>query len=139
MTEEKGSNVENRVIEVTEARMIELPTVHHKTHGFDRARRLIPGENDVPAWVWEEAKKRKAIAMWIACGILKDKGKGTAKSLADGLNNLTQSEAMKQIAKCGEVKILNDWKASTKNTKLKKACNDRIDELIEAAGANDDK
>ena len=41
--------------------------------GQRKPTRLMPGENDVRKDVWEAAKTRKAIAIWIGAGILEER------------------------------------------------------------------
>ncbi len=129
------------------ASLVELPGRPHedteKKHAFWKdcdnpelivGKKLLPGENSVPSDYWDAIKGHKAVKMLLAVKILKNKGVGKARSLADGLDALEKHEAIKQIHKCTSTQILNDWAKKTSDSGLSKRCKARIGELIEDQG-----
>lgn len=137
-------NEEMLIIKNKRASLVELPGKPHpdtkKPHVYWKTcedleliagKKLLPGENNVPPEYWEAIKGLRIVKMFQAAGILKKKGFGVAKSLGDGLDSLEKHEALLKIHKCSVVQVLNDWADKTKDDSLKKACKNRIEELIE--------
>lgn len=136
-------NTEMLIIKNKRASLVELPGRPHpdtkKQHAYWKTcedlelisgKKLLPGENNVPPEYWEAIKTHRTVKMFQATGILEEKGKGIAKSYADGLDSLEKHEALMRIHKCSVIKVLNDWANKTTNDSLKKACKKRIEEII---------
>lgn len=131
MATKKNSDT-NLVIVNHQPTMIELPTINGS------AKQLLPGENDVPKTLWEQAKKNPAVKMWIACKYLEDKGPGRAKTLVKGLDALSDEKAKDQIDRCSDIELLQQWKSSSNKVQVRKAIDARIEDLIAEAGGPDD-
>jgi len=129
-----SSKDKNLVIENTRPSMVQLPGFPSKDPKLAAGLALLPGENNVPEWYWRKCLTVKCVKIWHLSEILKDKGAGTAKPLDAGLDSLTKVEANTRIFKCGSVKLLRDWADKTESSELKKACDDRINDLIKSEG-----
>lgn len=127
----------NLIIEVTEPRAVELPSVpptvskagNVTAPGF-HPQQLLPGENDVDSAYWDKVKGNTAVKQWLAVRLLKNRGEGKATSIIASLDNLAPDTALRHIGKCENVKLLNEWKASTKGRALRKAISERILEVV---------
>ena len=126
------------VIDNTRAAQVGLPGIVDKEGIRQKAGvKLLPGENDVPESEWERVKGHKTVRMYIACGILVEKGPGKARKLSDGLDALEKHQVLLQIAKCDSIKILQDWAGKTDDPNTLKKCRAKIDELVKTQGTKD--
>jgi hypothetical protein len=114
--------------------MVKLPGFPSKDPELDAGLVLIPGENNVPEWYWNKCLTIRCVKIWHLAEILKNEGVGKAQSLDEGLDNLSKVEANTRIFKCESVKLLRDWADKTESAELKRACNDRINDLIKVEG-----
>lgn len=127
----------NLIIENTGPRLVELPNVYPKTDkagkvtapGF-HAQKLIPGENDVDAAYWDAVKGNPGVKILLACGDLKNRGEGKARSILADLDKLSPEVALRHIGNCENVTVLQEWKAATQNLSLRKTIEERVLELI---------
>lgn len=86
--------------------------------------RLLPGHNDVDAFVWEEAKKNKLIKHMINDGILVEVTK--SKSFGE----LTPAEQKEIIKDTFDLDKLESYKDFAKGA-VRTALNKQIDEILE--------
>lgn len=133
MTESK----KQLIIENTRASLVTLPAVTSTDPEAAVGVQLLPGENNVQEWYWKQCKKVRAVIIWLAAGVLVEKGVGKARPLTAGLDSLDKQEAFIKIAKCSSVPILKDWSAQSKKKATQKQCSDRINELITAQAEAD--
>lgn len=126
----------NLVIEVTEPRGVDLAPapLDGATPEEMVGLKLLPGENNITEVAWRHNKKIKAIKIWIAAGILVDRGLGEARSLGTGLDGLTVKDATAKIASCDNTQLLNDWKEKTESKAIKKLITSQINVLVSMSG-----
>lgn len=128
----------NLVILVKGAQGVELPSVAPKEKGGKLVKpgfhpqKLAPGENDVDSDYWNEVKGNPAVKQWLACKILTNQGEGKARPMIESLDSLNTDVALRHIARCENIQVLNDWKSTTKNASYKKEIETRIMALVAA-------
>lgn len=121
----------NLIIEVTEPRAVELPEWTVPGTDVVLATKLVPGENNVDERYWKFATKNPGVKIWLAAGVLKNKGEGEANELAAmGLDGVTVKEAQDKIASVKSLAILNQWKSTSTKKGILTALDNRIREII---------
>lgn len=125
----------NIVIENTRPTQITLPP-HIQRKGQQKgkvlhdAQPLLPGENNVDADYWNFCKERKGVKPLIALKYLVNLGEGEAKELGASIDNLPDDQALAQIEKCDDIQILNDWKVNSQKPGIRRAIEERVQELV---------
>jgi hypothetical protein len=95
---------------------------------------LLPGNNDVPAEGWEEAKEIKIIQGFLKEGSLVEVSGAAAKaSEQKGLGDLTVPEAQKLIDETFDRDLLATWRKADERKGVLEAIDAQLD-LIKHAG-----
>lgn len=122
----------NTVISNARASVIMFPPVPKATDPEEmKGKLLLPGENDISKYCWNEVKSNPTIKLMVRAAILKNMGEGVANPILRDWTKMSDSQGKKLIAALDDIAELNKIKSQVTAKGLRNACEVRIEELAE--------